>query len=69
MDSCYGFLLTGKKVKKKKSCNKWLRTDVGTDEQQADVWNNNYKPHQRTTQKWMNDMSIDQTSIDVQKCW
>jgi hypothetical protein len=37
MDSCYGFLLTGKKVKKKKSCNKWLRTDVGTDEQQADV--------------------------------
>jgi hypothetical protein len=46
-----------------------LRTDVGTDEQQADVWNNNYKPHQRTTQKWMNDMSIDQTFIDVQKCW
>jgi hypothetical protein len=33
-----------------------------TDEQQVDVWNNNNNnPHQRTTQKWMNDMSIDQT--------
>ncbi len=57
-----------KKKEKKKSCNKWLLTDVGTDEQQADVWNNNNNPHQCTTQKWMNDMSIDQTSIDVQKC-
>jgi hypothetical protein len=45
-----------------------LLTDVGTDEQQADVWNNNTNPHQRTTQKWMNDMSIDQRYIDVQKC-
>jgi hypothetical protein len=24
-------------------------------------------PHKRTTQKWMNDMSIDQTFIDVTK--
>jgi hypothetical protein len=56
-----------KKKEKKKSFNKWLLTDVGTDEQQADVWNNN-NPHQRTPQKWMNDMSMDQTYIDVQKC-
>jgi hypothetical protein len=42
-----------------------LLTDVGTDEQQADVWNNNNNnPQQRTIQKWMND----QTYIDVQKC-
>jgi hypothetical protein len=57
-----------KKEKKKRVCNKWLLTDVGTDEQQADVWNNNTNPHQRTTQKWMNEMSINQTYIDVQKC-
>ncbi len=57
-----------KKEKKKRVSNKWLLTDVGTDEQQADVWNNNTNPHQRTTQKWMNDMSIDQRYIDVQKC-
>lgn len=69
MDSCYGFLLTeNKKRKKKRVCNKWLLTDVGIDEQQADVWSNNTNPHQRTTQKWMNDMSIDQTYIDVHKC-
>jgi len=38
MDSCYGFLLTeNKKRKKKRVCNKWLLTDVGIDEQQADV--------------------------------
>jgi hypothetical protein len=36
LDSCYGFLLTEKKGKKRRVAT-WLLTDVGTDEQQADV--------------------------------
>lgn len=69
MDSCYGFLLTeNKKSKKKEFATNGCWQMLGTDEQQADVWNNNTNPHQRTTQKWMNDMSINQTYIDVQKC-